>query len=169
MTLHSFFAEPRWGWLARGALGLLVALVGTSAHAAEALPAAQDPALEARMQAITAELRCLVCQNQTIADSHAELAQDLRQQVRELLQQGKSEQEIRTYMTARYGDFILYRPPLNRNTFLLWAAPALLMVVGVGALVVVLRRRNRLPDEQFDPEAPAQASSAGGTNDPHLS
>ena len=113
---------------------------------------ATDPALERRVLAIAAELRCLVCQNQTIADSHAELAQDLRRQVREMLQQGKSEREILDYMTARYGDFVLYRPPLQSNTALLWFGPAALMVGGLGTLAWVLRRRSRLAADQFDPE-----------------
>lgn len=89
-----------------------------------------DPALDKRVQAIAAELRCLVCQNQTIADSHAELAQDLRRQVREMLQQGKSEREILDYMTARYGDFVLYRPPWKASTLLLWLGPVLLLLGG---------------------------------------
>lgn len=111
-----------------------------------------DPALDKRVQAIAAELRCLVCQNQTIADSHAELAQDLRRQVREMLQQGKSEREILDYMTARYGDFVLYRPPVKSSTALLWYGPAALLVGGLGTLAWVLRRRARLGAEQFEPE-----------------
>ena len=92
---------------------LLFGLAGFNATAKEAASAAADPVLEARMVAIAAELRCLVCQNQTIADSHADLAVDLRQQVRELLQQGQTDQQIFNYMTARYGDFVLYRPPFK--------------------------------------------------------
>src|SRR3954469_10270442 len=84
---------------------------------------AADPALEARMLAITGELRCLVCQNQTIADSHADLAQDLREEVREMLKRGQSAEQIRRYMTDRYGDFILYRPPLKASTVVLWLGP----------------------------------------------
>ena len=109
-------------------------------------------ALDARVQAIAAELRCLVCQNQTIADSHAGLAVDLRRQVREMLQAGKNEREIIDYMTARYGDFVLYRPPVKTSTALLWFGPALLLVGGVVVLVTVLRRRARLGAEQFEPD-----------------
>ncbi len=122
------------------------------AHGAEALPTAADPVLEARVQAIAAELRCLVCQNQTIADSHADLAIDLRRQVREMLQQGKGEREILDYMTARYGDFVLYRPPVKSSTALLWAGPFLLMLGGVGTMWWVLRRRSRMSADQFDAE-----------------
>ena len=104
--------------------------------------------------AIASELRCLVCQNQTIADSHAELAVDLRKQVREMLLAGKSEQEITDYMTARYGDFVLYRPPFKALTALLWIGPAAMVVIGLGALFVVLRRRSRMDANAFEPEEP---------------
>ena len=133
------------------------------AFANEAAPASADPALEARMMRISSELRCLVCQNQTIADSHAGLAVDLRQQVREMLQKGQSEQEIIAYMTARYGDFVLYRPPFKATTALLWIGPGVMVVAGLTILVIVLRRRSRMPQDQFDPESP----EAG--QDPHLS
>ena len=101
---------------------------------------------------IAAELRCLVCQNQTIADSNAELAVDLRQQVREQLQQGRSQAEILDYMTARYGDFVLYRPPLKASTVLLWFGPWLLLVGGLATLGFILYRRSRLSADRFDPE-----------------
>jgi cytochrome c-type biogenesis protein CcmH len=120
--------------------------------AAEALPLAADPAQEARMLSIAAELRCLVCQNQTIADSHSGLATDLRQEIREQLARGQTDQEVRDFMTARYGDFILYRPPVKSSTALLWFGPGLLAVSGVGLLWLVLRRRSRLSDDAFEPE-----------------
>lgn len=123
-------------------------------HAKEAVLAAQDPVLDARMVRITSELRCLVCQNQTIADSHAALAVDLRNQVMEQLQQGQSDQQIIDYMTARYGDFVLYRPPLKASTVVLWFGPGLLLLISLAALFVVLRRRSRLPPEAFDPDEP---------------
>ena len=104
------------------------------------------------MLEITGELRCLVCQNQTIADSHADLAVDLRQQVREMLQKGRTPEQIRTYMTDRYGDFILYRPPLKATTAVLWLAPATLLVVALLALALVIRRRSKLTDDEFEPE-----------------
>ncbi len=131
-----------------------MALAGTPALPArggEAVPTAADPVLEARVMEIAAELRCLVCQNQTIADSHADLAVDLRNQVRELLRQGQGRDQVLAYMTARYGDFVLYRPPLKETTALLWFGPAALLLGGLCVLVVVLRRRNRLSADQFEP------------------
>jgi cytochrome c-type biogenesis protein CcmH len=122
------------------------------AQAKEAAPEAVDPALEARMVRITSELRCLVCQNQTIADSHADLAVDLRRQVREQLKAGRSDQEIVDYMTARYGDFVLYRPPFKATTALLWLGPGLMLVAGTLALAVVLKRRSRLSADAFEPD-----------------
>jgi cytochrome c-type biogenesis protein CcmH len=111
---------------------------------------AADPALEARMLAITGELRCLVCQNQTIADSHADLAADLRQEVREMLKRDMTDDQVRRYMTDRYGDFILYRPPLKATTAVLWLGPALLLAVALIALALVIRRRSRLADDHFE-------------------
>ena len=142
---------------ARSAMGLvlLAALAWPLAgHTADAPAAAENPALEARMMVLAAELRCLVCQNQSIADSHAGLAEDLRQQIRELLAKGQSERQILDYMTERYGDFVLYRPPLKAATALLWGGPVLLMVGALGALWVVLRRRQRLGADAFDPDTP---------------
>lgn len=125
----------------------------------EAALVAQDPVLDARMLAITAKLRCLVCQNQTIADSHAELAVDLRNQVREQLQQGKSDQQVIDYMTARYGDFVLYRPPLKSTTALLWFGPGLLLLISLAILIRVLRRRSQMPAEAFDPDDPERQTA----------
>jgi cytochrome c-type biogenesis protein CcmH len=136
-------------------LALLLALP-LAAAAKEAAPASNDPVLEARVMRIAAELRCLVCQNQTIADSHADLAQDLRQQVREMLQKGQTDAQVIDYMTQRYGDFVLYRPPVKPTTALLWYGPALLMIGGLAVLVVVLRRRSKLTDDQFEPDEPDQ-------------
>ena len=137
-------------WRMLFAAGLLTA--SAWAIAREAPPEAADPALEARMVRITSELRCLVCQNQTIADSNAALAVDLRREARELLQQGKSDAEVVAYMTARYGDFVLYRPPLRATTALLWFGPALLLAGGGAVLVLVLRRRSRMPADAFEPD-----------------
>jgi len=111
-----------------------------------AKPVAADPALEQRVTNLTQELRCLVCQNQTIADSHAELAIDLKNQVREKLAQGQSDQDIIDYMVQRYGDFVVYRPPLKGTTLLLWFGPILLIVCGMGVLAWRLRRRNESPE-----------------------
>jgi cytochrome c-type biogenesis protein CcmH len=140
--------------MAKFLMALLLVTLGQWALANQAAPAADDPVLEARMLRITAELRCLVCQNQTIADSHADLAVDLRRQVREMLQRGDSDQQVIDFMTARYGDFVLYRPPFRATTYLLWLGPAALLLVGLGALVIVLRRRSRMPAEVFDADEP---------------
>jgi len=141
----------------RGAAVLLLLVLPLLVSANEAQPAAADPVLEARMLRITTELRCLVCQNQTVADSHAGLADDLRRQVREMIVQGKSDQQILDFMTARYGDFVLYRPPVKTTTALLWYGPALLLLGGVAALVLLLRKRSRLGAEAFDAEPDDEA------------
>ena len=141
---------------------LALASFFTCAVAKEALPESADPALEARMVGITSELRCLVCQNQTIADSHADLAVDLRRQTRELLRQGKSDQDVIDYMTARYGDFVLYRPPLKATTLLLWVGPALMLLIGAGVAVTTIARRNRMADDAFEPEDDEQRERVGG-------
>jgi cytochrome c-type biogenesis protein CcmH len=136
--------------MAKWMIGICFALLVCSARAGEAAPASDDPVLEARMMQLASELRCLVCQNQTIADSHAALAVDLKQQVREMLASGQSDQQITQYMTARYGDFVLYRPPFKAATVLLWVGPSAMAIGGLLGLVLVLRRRSRLPDDQFD-------------------
>lgn len=134
-------------------LTLIVALLLPGmARAGEAKPVAQDPATEARMLEISKELRCLVCQNETLADSHAALAEDLRAEVRTLVKQNKSDKEIKEYLVARYGDFVLYRPPVEPTTWLLWFGPFLLLLGGVAGLVVFLKRRGSA--------APAQELSA---------
>ena len=114
------------------------------AHAGEAVPTAEDPVLEKRVMEVSHNLRCLVCQNQTIADSNAELAVDLRNQVREKLQQGESEREILEYMVSRYGEFVLFKPLVKSTTWLLWFGPLLLVVLGIGVLIVMLRQRRTL-------------------------
>lgn len=144
--------------MAKFVLALFLFSFGLSVVAKEAAPAAQDPVLEARMVRIASELRCLVCQNQTIADSHASLAVDLRSQVVEQLQKGQSDQQIIDYMTARYGDFVLYRPPMKRTTLLLWFGPGILLVASLAALFFVLRRRSRMGPEAFDPDEAELAS-----------
>ena len=138
--------------LSRSLIACAMILLSFFASAKEALPASDDPVLEARMLRIATELRCLVCQNQTIADSHADLAQDLRRQVREMLQRGDSDQQIIDFMTARYGDFVLYRPPVKATTFILWFGPGLLLVGGLAGLVWVLRKRSRMSADRFDPD-----------------
>jgi len=111
--------------------------------AREAAPLAQDEAVEKRMVAISEELRCLVCQNESLAGSRADLAQDLRREIREQIGQGKSDKEILDFMVGRYGDFVRYRPPLKGTTLLLWFGPFALLLAGIVALVIVLRRRGR--------------------------
>ena len=145
--------------LCRYATALLLGLP-LAAQAKEAPAAADDPALEKRTLAVSAELRCLVCQNQTIADSNAGLAVDLRNQVREMLRAGKTEQQITDYMTQRYGDFVLYRPPVNSSTALLWFGPPALLVLGGLTLWLVLRRRSHLSADQFEPDEPEAGEPA---------
>lgn len=145
-----------------GAIGaaLMLCWACLGGAAKDAAPVADDPVLEARMVAITSELRCLVCQNETIATSSAGLAEDLRREVREMLRRGDSNEQILKYMTDRYGDFVLYRPPFKATTALLWAGPALLLAGGVLVLVMVLRRRSRLSDDQFEPDEPDEQRDA---------
>ena len=121
---------------------LLSGLFGAPALAANAVPTAQDPVAQSRAVKLSEQLRCLVCQNQTIAESNADLALDLRQQIREQIAAGKSDDEIIQYMVNRYGDFVLYKPPFKATTLLLWLGPALLLVGGMLVLVRVLRARN---------------------------
>jgi cytochrome c-type biogenesis protein CcmH len=129
-------------------------------HAKDAPLVSSEPELDKRVVAVTSELRCLVCQNETIAASSADLAVDLRNQVREMLRKGQSEKEIIDYMTARYGDFVLYRPPVRNTTALLWFGPPLLMGVGLLTLWLVLRRRSRLSADQFEDDEADEADAA---------
>jgi cytochrome c-type biogenesis protein CcmH/NrfF len=126
------------------ALALFTALALTQhAAAAPATDLAADPALEVRVQAVSAELRCLVCQNQSLADSHAELALDLKNQVREQLRAGRTPDEVVAYMTDRYGDFVRYRPPWKASTLLLWLGPPLLVLGGLLGLWRTLSRQRQ--------------------------
>lgn len=117
----------------------MVALSGVQAK--EAAPLAEDPVVEKRLIAISEELRCLVCQNESLAGSRADLAMDLRRELRTQIKAGKTDAEIRDFMVARYGDFVLYRPPVKPSTWLLWLGPFLLLMAGVAVLVVYVRRR----------------------------
>lgn len=121
---------------------ILGLLVSSSALAKDAAPLADDPLVEQRLITISEELRCLVCQNESLAGSRADLALDLRRELRTLIKQGKTDSEIREFMVSRYGDFVLYRPPVKPTTWLLWAGPFGLMAVGLVGLFVYLRRRN---------------------------
>jgi len=122
-----------------------------------AASAAADEALDTRLKALENELRCLVCQNQTLADSNAPLAEDLRREVRELATGGKSDDEIRAYLVARYGDFVLYKPPVKSTTYVLWFAPFLLLVSGAAAWWVLVRRRARVRANAESPPSDAAA------------
>lgn len=121
---------------------MLVLFACGGAGAKEAAQLAEDPVVEQRLIAIAEEMRCLVCQNESLAGSRSDLAMDLRRELRSLIKQGKTDAEIREFMVSRYGDFVLYRPPVKPTTWLLWAGPFGLMVLGVAALFIYLRRRN---------------------------
>jgi cytochrome c-type biogenesis protein CcmH len=130
-------------------LGLAVALCATLTwggwvQASVAVYPFDDPALEQRFQRLTAELRCLVCQNQSLADSNADLAEDLRRQVYDMLRAGSDDRAIVDFMVVRYGEFVLYRPPLQLSTYLLWFGPFLLLAGGLVVLIYIGRRRRRL-------------------------
>ena len=125
----------------RGVLAALLVAFAACAFGQADEVAHPDPRVEARLKNLGEELRCLVCQNQTIADSAAPLALDLRNQIRAQIAQGRSDDEIRAYMVERYGDFVLYKPPFKAATAILWVGPFALLAVGIGVLVVVLRRR----------------------------
>src|SRR5215469_3590352 len=120
---------------------LLVLVLGSTAEAVEPSEMLKDPALEARARAISRELRCLVCQNQSIDDSNADLAHDLRVIVRERLSAGDSDAQVKAYLVARYGDFVLLDPPFEAKTLILWLGPALVLLLGAGAIYAALRRR----------------------------
>ena len=125
---------------------LLLVLLSAPIAAKEAAPAAADPVLEKRVMTLAEELRCLVCQNQTLAESNAPLAEDLRNQVREKMRQGRSDKEVVDFLVERYGDFVLYRPPLKTTTVLLWFGPPMLLAVGFAVLLRRVRRRRQADD-----------------------
>ena len=133
-------------WTTACAFALTMALNLGTAHAGEAAPMAADPVLEARMTGIADELRCLVCQNESLASSRAELANDLRTEVRSLIRQGKTDAQIKDYLVTRYGDFVLYRPAVKPLTWVLWFGPFLLLVGGLIGMGIYLRQR-RQPTE----------------------
>ncbi len=125
-------------------LFLLFVLTGTQAFADDpAIFEFDSPAEEARFQQLTEELRCLVCQNQSLADSHADLAGDMRREIYEKFQQGASNEQIIDFLVQRYGEFVLFRPPMQPTTYLLWFGPALLLGLGFIVLVITMRRRNQ--------------------------
>jgi cytochrome c-type biogenesis protein CcmH len=134
--------------------GFAASLFFMAATAAAQAP--PDAALDARLKTLSEELRCLVCQNQTLADSTAPLAEDLRREVRELAQQGKTDAEIKQYLVARYGDFVLYKPPVKPTTWILWFGPFAFLLGGALVWFVVLRRRRRGGSDDNEPPATAQ-------------
>ncbi len=129
-------------------LFLLLSSTFFAALAQEARPIAEDPELEKRLQNLSQELRCLVCQNETLAESRADLAVDLRNQIREQMKAGKSDKEIIAFLTARYGDFILFRPPVRPTTYLLWFGPFVLLLAGLALLFRYVRQRRDLIVDQ---------------------
>ena len=140
--------------------GFVLLLLSLHCTADEAPAASPDPALERRVMQLSAELRCLVCQNQSLADSNADLAIDLKNQVRSQLRAGKSEAQIREYMVARYGDFVLYDPPFKSSTLLLWAGPFALLLLGLAGLGAYMRRRHRrLPAVELTAQDHARAEA----------
>ncbi len=144
----------------RKLLILLFCLLPTFSYAGQAKDLAEDPVLEKRMIGLAEKLRCLVCQNESLASSHAELAEDLRREVREQMAQGKSDKEIIDYLVARYGDFVLYEPPMKSYTLLLWFGPFALLLIGAGVLVFQLRKRRKTVQEsELTPEAQQRAAA----------
>lgn len=144
-----------------GLLALLLALSLPSAAVDTLIPAqpnAEDPVIEARLINLADDLRCLVCQNESLAGSHAELAVDLRREIREQMKAGKNDQEVVTYLTERYGDFVLYRPPFKPVTYLLWLGPVLFLGIGGGAWYMTLRRRRAVDPTPVDEKKLAAAA-----------
>jgi cytochrome c-type biogenesis protein CcmH len=145
---------------------LLLLSMTASVAAGQARPMAEDPVLEERVMNLSRELRCLVCQNETLADSRADLAVDLRNEIREQMKAGKTDQEIIAFLTARYGDFVLYRPPVKAATYLLWFGPFVLLLGGLLILFRYVRQRRQLiteeplsADQRRDAEALLQTPS----------
>ncbi|MFA5826351.1 MAG: cytochrome c-type biogenesis protein [Gallionellaceae bacterium] len=141
-------------------LVLLLCLMPVFAHAGEAKDMAADPVLEKRMIGLAEKLRCLVCQNESLASSHAELAEDLRREVREQMSKGNSDQEIIDYLVSKYGDFVLYEPPVKSYTLLLWFGPFALLLIAGGVLFMQLRkRRQSVPEVTLSAEAQQRAAA----------
>ena len=111
-------------------------------QAKDAAPLVDDPVTEQRLINISEEMRCLVCQNESLAGSRSDLANDLREQIRILIKEGKTDEQIRSFMVERYGDFVLYRPPVKPITWLLWIGPFIILLIGIAGLFIFLRRRN---------------------------
>jgi cytochrome c-type biogenesis protein CcmH len=142
----------------RALFAILVAFVlALPAFALDTAPAFDDPVQQERYQRIIHQLRCLQCRSESIADSNVSLAADLRRQVREMMTAGKTDQEIFQHMVDRYGDYVLYKPPLAARTWLLWGGPILLLIGGAAIAVFVIARKSKLPDT--DPADPGLGAS----------
>lgn len=141
-------------------LAAAVLLASPAVSAREAAPTAFDPVAHQRVVEVSEQLRCLVCQNQSIADSNAELAVDLRNQVIEQVKAGKTNKEIVDYMVERYGDFVLYRPPFKSTTYILWLGPVALFLIGLGAFYINLRRRKRVVSAERKPLSASEQALA---------
>jgi cytochrome c-type biogenesis protein CcmH len=139
---------------------LLICLLPAFSYAGEAKDLADDPVLEKRMVGLAEKLRCLVCQNESLASSRSDLAKDLRQEVREQMKKGMSDQQIIDYLVSRYGDFVLFDPPMKSYTILLWYGPFALLLIGLVGLVLQLRKRkNTLPESQLSAEEAQRAAA----------
>jgi cytochrome c-type biogenesis protein CcmH len=132
---------------------LLICLIASLAIAKDAQPLGEDPAVEQRLTKLSQELRCLVCQNETLADSRADLAEDLRREIRQQIKAGKSDKEIVAFLTERYGDFVLYRPRVTPTTYLLWFGPFVLLLAGITVLLrYIKQRRDLIPEKPLSPD-----------------
>lgn len=156
MNLHKVLLN------AMQAIALSMLLFANATFANEAQPLADDPVVEQRLNAIAEELRCLVCQNESLAGSRADLALDLRRELRGLIKAGKSDVEIKDFMVSRYGDFVLYRPPVKPKTWLLWFAPLILLLIGLLVLVRTVKHsqnnHSRVGEDDWELETPVSAS-----------
>ncbi len=139
---------------------ILLILFPTFSYAGEAKDLAEDPVLEQRMVALAQNLRCLVCQNESLASSHADLAKDLRQEVREKMKQGMSDQQIIDFLVSKYGDFVLFDPPMKKDTLLLWYGPfALLLIALIGLTVQLRKRKAQIPEAVLSAEEAQRADA----------
>jgi len=129
---------------------LILSLFSFSTPSVAADKVSDSPEVEARLKKLSVELRCLVCQNSTLSDSDAPLAQDLRNEIRKLLESGKTDDEVVAYLVARYGDFVTFRPPVNASTALLWFGPFIMLIIGLITLVIVLKKRAAILSKQED-------------------
>jgi cytochrome c-type biogenesis protein CcmH len=141
-------------------IALMLCLLPAYVYAGQAKDLAQDPVVEKRLVHLAQNLRCLVCQNESLAASQADLAKDLRQEVREMIKKGMTDKQITDYLVARYGDFVLYDPPVKKTTLVLWYGPFALLLVGLAVLFYQLRKRRRVvPETELTPEAQQRAAA----------